>query len=372
MAVKGSTEIKVGIFVFIGLLALFYLTFKLGEETFTPKETYKLYAIFNNVCGLTKGAKIEMAGVNIGKVGSIELTPNGKAKVELIIYKKYKIRKDAEAYIKTFGILGDKYVDITPGKAQGYLSPGAMIAKTHGPVSIEDVIASIKPALEDLKEILSSKEGKQSLKELVYNIKEISKNFRIITEKIEKGQGTLGKLINDDTLYKNLVASTKSIKDIAEKIDKGQGTIGKLINDDTLYKNLVASIKSLKYIGEKIEKGQGTFGKLLNDDTLYKKLTQTINNMNYVFAKLRNGEGTLGKLITDEKLFNDLETASEGLKNIIANIKQGKGTLGKLYKDDSLYIEAKKTLRSINRAAQGIEEQVPISVLGTIVGTAMK
>ncbi len=338
MAIKSSTEIKVGIFVFIGLLALFYLTFKLSEESFTSKDTYKLYAVFENVSGLTKGAKIEMAGVNIGKVGNIELTSDGKAKVELIIYKKYKIQNDAEAYIKTYGVLGDKFVDIKPGKSHKYLKANSMIAKTHGPISIEDVLASIKPALKDLKELLSSKEGKESLKELVYNVKEISKNFRIITEKIEKGEGTLGKLVNDDQLYKNLVASTKSIK----------------------------------YIAEKIEKGEGTLGKLVNDDQLYKKLTQTIDDMKYVFEKLRNGEGTLGKLITDDKLFKDLEDASEGLKKIIANIEQGKGTLGKLYKDDSLYIEAKKTLRSINRAAQGIEEQVPISVLGTIAGAAMQ
>ncbi len=338
MTIRSSTEIKVGIFVFIGLLALFYLTFKLGEEAFTPKDTYKLYAVFENVSGLTKGAKIEMAGVNIGKVGDIELTPDGKAKVELIIYKKYKIQDDAEAYIKTYGVLGDKFVDIKPGKSQHYLEANSIIAKTHSPISMDDILASIGPTLEGLKELLSTEEGKQNLKELVSNVKEISKSFKIIAKKIEKGQGTLGKLINDDTLYKNLTASTKSLKHIAEQIESGQGTLGKLVKDEQLYK----------------------------------KLTQTVANLENISEKLKNGEGTLGKLMTDDKLYRDLKAVSSGLKRMIANIEQGKGTLGKLYKDDSLYIEAKKTLRSVNRAAQGVEEQVPITVFGTIAGAAMQ
>ena len=201
MAVRGSTEIKVGIFVFIGIIALLYLTFKLAEEAFTPKDVYKLYAVFDNISGLTKGAKIEMAGIPIGRVGNIELTSDGKAKVELLIYKDYKIQKDAKAAIRTYGVLGDKFVDIKPGTSSAYLQPGSMIAYTQGAISVDEILASIGPTVEGLKEILGSEEGKQNLKILVENIRDASQSFKNILQKIEKGQGTLSKLITDEHYF---------------------------------------------------------------------------------------------------------------------------------------------------------------------------
>lgn len=325
MAVKGSTEIKVGFFVFIGILALLYLTFKLGEEAFTPKDSYKLYAVFENVSGLAKGAKIEMAGVNIGKVGNIELTPEGKAKVELLIYSKYKVQEDAEAYVKTYGVLGDKFVELKPGFSKNYLKPESMIANAHSAVSVDDLLANIGPTVEGLKELLGTEEGRQNLKILVANIKEASESFKGIAAKIEKGQGSLGKLVTDDSLYVNLKETTEHLKAIARQIESGQGT-----------------------------------------------LTQTVAHLEKVSKKLERGEGTLGKLINDERLYKELKQISTNLKDITARIERGEGTLGKLLKDDSLYVEAKKTLRSVNRAAKGIEEQVPISVMGTVAGAAMK
>ncbi|MDK2861524.1 MAG: phospholipid/cholesterol/gamma-HCH transport system substrate-binding protein [Thermodesulfobacterium sp.] len=325
MAVKGSTEIKVGFFVFIGILALLYLTFKLGEEAFTPKDSYKLYAVFENVSGLAKGAKIEMAGVNIGKVGNIELTPEGKAKVELLIYSKYKVQEDAEAYVKTYGVLGDKFVELKPGFSKNYLKPESMIANAHSAVSVDDLLANIGPTVEGLKELLGTEEGRQNLKILVANIKEASESFKGIAAKIEKGQGSLGKLVTDDSLYVNLKETTEHLKAIARQIESGQGT-----------------------------------------------LTQTVAHLEKVSKKLERGEGTLGKLINDERLYKELKQISTNLKDITARIERGEGTLGKLLKDDSLYVEAKKTLRSVNRAAKGVEEQVPISVMGTVAGAAMK
>jgi phospholipid/cholesterol/gamma-HCH transport system substrate-binding protein len=266
-----------------------------------------------------------MAGVNIGKVGNIELTPEGKAKVELLIYSKYKVQEDAEAYVKTYGVLGDKFVELKPGFSKNYLKPESMIANAHSAVSVDDLLANIGPTVEGLKELLGTEEGRQNLKILVANIKEASESFKGIAAKIEKGQGSLGKLVTDDSLYVNLKETTEHLKAIARQIESGQGT-----------------------------------------------LTQTVAHLEKVSKKLERGDGTLGKLINDESLYKELKQISTNLKDITARIERGEGTLGKLLKDDSLYVEAKKTLRSVNRAAKGIEEQVPISVMGTVAGAAMK
>ncbi|PMP63677.1 MAG: mammalian cell entry protein [Caldimicrobium thiodismutans] len=345
MGNKGATEIKVGIFVFFGILALLVLTIRLAQEAFTPKDSYKLYAVFDSVSGLIKGAKIEMAGVPIGKVGEISLTPEGKAKVELLIYKKYKIQQDATAVVRTFGVLGDKYIEIRPGTSQAFLSEGGLIAKTESPVDLDQILASIGPTVEGLKEVLGTQEGKENLKILVANIKDASESFKKIAEKVEKGQGTLGKLITDDRLYKDLTEIAKNLRLIAEKVEKGEGTLGKLVKDETLYNNLKNTASNLERVSKRLERGEGTLGKLINDDELYKDL---------------------------KSLSKDLKNAAANLDKIVARIEKGEGTLGKLLKDETLYTEVKKTLKSVNRAAKGVEEQVPISVLGTVAGAAMK
>ncbi len=345
MANKGATEIKVGIFVFLGILALLYLTFRLAQEAFVPKDTYRLYAVFDSVSGLIKGAKIEMAGVPIGKVGEISLTPEGKAKVELLVFKRYKVQEDATAVVRTFGVLGDKFVEIRPGSSQAYLSEGGMIAKTESPVDLDQILANIGPTVEGLKEVLGTQEGKENLKILVANIKDASESFKKIAEKVEKGQGTLGKLVADDKLYKDLSATSQSLKNIAQQIERGEGTLGKLVKDEALYRTLKNTASNLEKVSHKLERGEGTLGKLINEDELYKDL---------------------------RVLSKDLKNTAQNLDKIVARLEKGEGTLGKLLKDDSLYTEAKKTLKSVNRAAKGVEEQVPVTVLGTVAGAAMK
>ncbi len=342
---KSSTEIKVGLFVFLGILAIFYLTIRLAQEAFAPKDAYKLYAIFENVSGLTKGAKVEMAGVLIGKVGNIELTSEGRAKVELLIYKKYKIQEDAKAAIRTFGVLGDKFVELKPGVSQTYLSEGSTIAYTESTVSVDEILASLGPTVEGLKEVLGTKEGKENLKILVANIREASESFKSIAQKIEKGQGTLGKLVANDKLYQDLSETVKNLKIVAQQIEKGEGTLGKLVKDEEIYKTIKKTVVNLENVSKKLEKGEGTLGKLINSDEIYKDL---------------------------RALSKDLRNTAASLDRLVKKIEKGEGTLGKLLNDDSLYSEVKKTLRSVNRAAQGMEEQVPITILGTVAGAAMK
>jgi len=313
---RGKTEVKVGIFVFLGLVALFFLTVRLAQEAFTPKNTYKLYAVFDSVSGLIRGAKVEMAGVQIGKVGNIELTPQGKAKVELNIFRQYKVQEDAVAVVRTFGVLGDKFIEIRPGTSARFLPEGGMIAKTESPVDLDQILASLGPTIEGLKELLGTKEGQENLKALVANFREASASIKSIAEKVEKGQGTLGKLLTDEKLYRDLTTTAENLKILSAKLEKGEGTLGKLIKDEELYNHLKKTSQSLEKIAKRLEKGEGTLGKLISDEELYREL---------------------------KALSKDLRATSQSLHNIVAKIERGEGTLGKLVKDESLYHEAKRS-----------------------------
>ncbi|MCP4106384.1 MAG: outer membrane lipid asymmetry maintenance protein MlaD [Desulfobacteraceae bacterium] len=139
---KGSVEISVGIFVLIGILCIGYLTIKLGKMELIGDNNYPVYAKFRSVSGLTVGAQVEMAGVQIGKVDSITLDHERLvAKIRMKIQKDLELTDDAIASIKTSGIIGDKYIKISPGGSDEILKPGDYITETESAIDLEELIS---------------------------------------------------------------------------------------------------------------------------------------------------------------------------------------------------------------------------------------
>ena len=138
---KYTMETTVGIFVVIGLLAIAYMTVKLGHVSFLVEDTYPLYAKFTTVAGLRPGNYVEMYGIEVGRVGRLTMDQeNGVAVVELRINNGVKVYGDAVVSIKTEGLIGDRYVHIDPGGAAEELKPGETITETQAPVDILDLI----------------------------------------------------------------------------------------------------------------------------------------------------------------------------------------------------------------------------------------
>jgi phospholipid/cholesterol/gamma-HCH transport system substrate-binding protein len=138
---KYSIETAVGVFVLAGLLCVAYLTVKLGKMEIFGGDTYTVYARFNDVTGLGNGAFVEMAGVRVGKVSSIGLHPeDNTAVVEFRIQNDVRLTDDAIASIKTSGLIGDKYVKISPGGSGVIVNPGGMLLETESSVDLTDLI----------------------------------------------------------------------------------------------------------------------------------------------------------------------------------------------------------------------------------------
>jgi phospholipid/cholesterol/gamma-HCH transport system substrate-binding protein len=139
---KYSLETIVGIFVFIGLLCVGYLTIKLGKMELIGGNNYILSARFNSVSGLKTDSSVEMAGVEIGRVSKIDLDLERQmALVTLKIHKGVQITDDAIASIKTSGMIGDKFVKITPGGSDIMLQPGETITETESAIDLEELIS---------------------------------------------------------------------------------------------------------------------------------------------------------------------------------------------------------------------------------------
>ena len=137
---KFDLELAVGLFIIAGILCLGYLSVKLGKIEIVGKKGYEVYGVFSNVGGLKVGSSVEIAGVNVGRVTSIALD-NYQAHVVLNFSTNLKIQEDAIASVKTRGLIGEKYVEITPGGSEEIVKPGGRIRETLPSVDMEELIS---------------------------------------------------------------------------------------------------------------------------------------------------------------------------------------------------------------------------------------
>jgi len=138
---KTSIEISVGIFVLLGLICVGYLTIKLGKMELVGDNNYPVYAKFQSVSGLKKGSHVEIAGVKIGTIDSISLDKDNKAIVKMKIEKGLVLTDDVIASVKTAGIIGDKFIKISPGGSDILLKPGEMITETESALDLEELVS---------------------------------------------------------------------------------------------------------------------------------------------------------------------------------------------------------------------------------------
>ncbi|MBM4053299.1 MAG: outer membrane lipid asymmetry maintenance protein MlaD [Planctomycetes bacterium] len=138
---KFDVEIAVGIFIFCGILCMGYISVKLGRLNFLSDNYYQVKAVFSSVKGLKKDTIVEIAGVEVGKVDDIALE-DYEAVVTLEIRKDIALQEDAIASIRTKGLLGEKYVEITPGGSDQLIEPGGFLIETEPPLDLEKLIGN--------------------------------------------------------------------------------------------------------------------------------------------------------------------------------------------------------------------------------------
>ena len=139
---RSSIELWVGVFVLIGILCIGYLTIQLGQMEWFGEKYYRLNALFQSVSGLKPGAQVDMAGVQVGLVEAITLDLEKQmALVTLKIQKKVKLTDDVIASVKTAGLIGDKYIKLSPGGSDTVLKPGDYITETESAIDLEELIS---------------------------------------------------------------------------------------------------------------------------------------------------------------------------------------------------------------------------------------
>jgi phospholipid/cholesterol/gamma-HCH transport system substrate-binding protein len=296
---KKSSEIWVGIFVVIGILLLALLTMKVEKFQIGKDRGYLVNILFDSAAGLDKSAPVRVAGVHVGYVEKVALE-EGKARITFRLPPDIVIYKDSKAYLKSEGFLGEKYVEITQGTpGTPKVEPNGVIEQGTPPVDVEQVLSKVSGLGDDIKDLVKSMDPKKvegmmanlekfsgqlegiakDSKETIQKAKDAFSSMEDIGEKVKRGEGTLGKLISDDSVYQDVKKAVEGLKNISETVERGEGTLGKLVKDESLYNEAKETLQSVKGITEKVEKGEGTLGKLLGDDQLIKEAEKTMKKI---------------------------------------------------------------------------------------------
>jgi phospholipid/cholesterol/gamma-HCH transport system substrate-binding protein len=137
---KFDLELTVGLFIIVGVICLGYLSIKLGKMEIVGERGYEIYGVFSDIGGLKVGSSVEIAGINVGRVKNIRLD-NYQARVVLNFPENVKLQEDAIASVKTKGLIGEKYIEITPGGSEKIIQPGGRIRETQSAVDLEELIS---------------------------------------------------------------------------------------------------------------------------------------------------------------------------------------------------------------------------------------
>jgi phospholipid/cholesterol/gamma-HCH transport system substrate-binding protein len=309
--------LKVGLVITIALTIIFFAVMFAGniERIFAPRSN--IYAVFDDIKGLREGSPVWFAGVEIGSVHSIYFTPQQTIHVEMSIISgnlQY-LKANSKADILTLGLLGDKYIEITPGSTDAAsLKAGEMIMGTSH-IEIQDVVETGQESIASLSEFINTLED--------------------VILRIEAGEGTVKKFLTDPSVYNNLDSATNELTELIKKVKTGKGSLSRLLNEDTVYKdvaasasniassssNIASSAEDIKLFTRKVQTSDGSLNRFIEDESLYENINDVSDKLNSLLARVDRGEGFVGALMKDEEISAELKTTLRELNTLIKDIK---------------------------------------------------
>jgi len=290
-----TTEIKVGLFVIGGLLLLISMTATVGKWSFRRDKGYLLSVKLDSAAGVLKDTPVKVLGVTKGRVESLGLEGN-KALVTVRLPRDLILPEDSLVYVRSEGLLGERYLEVKPG------SPDRPAVKDGG-----ELLQGAPPA--DLDQLFAE------LSSVAAGIKNLT---QIITQTGGDGTGEGQQKGGLSSIISNLEATSRSLKNVAQGLERGEGTLGKLITDETVYNELKKTLSDIGVALETIGGSEGTLAKLLRDDEIYNELQEVITRINGIIKKTEKGEGVLGKLLMDNKIYGEEPAEQVGTPSIAA------------------------------------------------------
>ena len=306
-------ELKVGIFLLLGFVALGAFIFSKGLLVLR-KEGYEIKVAFSFVSGLEPGAPVRVSGVRVGEVKGMEIIYQEKPKVIVTLWlnEKVKLRRGSQILIRSIGLIGDRYVEIMPTSfTDTSLIGDKDFIQGIDPIPMERLVNLGEDMIRDVTQVLSAANEILSDKEMKISLNKIFKDFLALTkggnELISKIDSLVGKTEGSVTAFKNLLETNK---------ENLQATVA---NSKQVAVNLKESTEKINKFLKIAEEGKSTFGKLVKDEKLYSDLRsvlaeietsalsfrQSAKEFNVTLSKIASEKGTIGKLISSDELHQE-------------------------------------------------------------------
>jgi phospholipid/cholesterol/gamma-HCH transport system substrate-binding protein len=377
-------ELKVGIFVIIAVVLLGALILQQSWGVHWFRETVNAITYLGDVGGLKPGNPVWLAGIEIGKVRSVNIVqpemysgnepifrqisnikkqidsldpgqPNYRplvadldeqvrslktglrlVEVTMEIQKPYlnRLGQDSEVTIESRGLIGDSYIEISAG---AYGTPPPM---RGGFYVLEGSRAT------GFREIITG------ANDVIANFGVLSDQFKNIALKIDPdkvGTGLAATIQDVQKTMRQANATFTQATRLVEDLRTGQGSFGRMVADPALYNRLTESLEEFNSLAGQIQDGSGTLSRLIKNPDLYDSAASATRRTDVVVERVEKGEGTLGKLSKDPALYDASRQTMEKLASFVDRIDRADGTMGKLINDPALYNNLNQTTAEITK-----------------------
>ena len=301
------SSLKVGIVVLIGIFVFVFIISIVGTEQNIFASTYSLKLFVTNVHGLVNGAMVTLGGLKVGYVSKMQFVSkegvNG-VDISVDVLSKYRasITTSTKAQIKTIGLLGDKYIDLTIG--------------TEGEPALADY--SYIPIIEAFDIEMAGPQFKSALADFT----DLMANAKRLTASMEKGEGSIGRLIKSPDMANEMEKFLRSLNGLMAAVEGKRGTLGRLVYDESLSRNLTDVSANLKTVTDQIRQGKGSMGKMIMEDKLYSDLSSIASRADSLLQKATDDSGNISKLLKDGNFYNQILSVMKDLNLLLVDLKQ--------------------------------------------------
>lgn len=292
-----SQKIRLGLFVIIGLLIFILAIYFIGDKEKMFGKTNHLKTIFNNVNGLQLGNSVRYSGISVGTVRGIEMINDTSIRVDMIIDKAIfpYIKKDAVATISSDGLVGNMIISIIPGKGnESSVDPG------------DEISSNNRIRTEDMMNTLSVTNK---------NAAKLTANLLKITNKIIEGKGTLGLLLNDTLMSKDLRETMRYLKSTTKKTSETVTKIDKLVTSLDKNDNVIGVIKD-PAVANKIK------NMVTNLDQSTIELNKVISHLDATILNIKEGKGTINYLSNNPELVQKIDSTMTNINGASFKLNQ--------------------------------------------------
>ena len=304
---EGWRNLRMGVFFLATAAVLFAALFVVGTNARLFERKYELKAYLPNAQQLDKGSMVALSGLEVGKIKSIRFVRrddgrNIELTLQLPLHSRDQITTSSVASVRTVGVLGDRFIDITMGQ------PGEEPLEEDAEIPIlipTDWPATLQKAASGLDDFLA-----------------MIKSASEAVAKLDQGEGTLGVLLNDRQTAEHFRATAADLASVSHALKTGEGSLGRLITDDAMARSLEHAVSRFDSLVTVAVEGDGLMARLLGDSTLADHVARAAAGADSVMWDLREGDGTAARLLRQDELYREMLATMEQVHALVAKIQE--------------------------------------------------